>query len=63
MLRLAKKLFPINRSLTGKGNIQTLKILKNLNKSLKIKNFKTGEKVFDWTIPKVWNVKEAHIIT
>ena len=29
--KLAKILFPINRSLTGKGNYKTLKILKKIN--------------------------------
>ena len=63
MLKLAKKLFPLNRSLTGKGNIKTLKILKQINPDLKIYKFRSGEKVYDWKIPKVWDVKSAYIIT
>ena len=63
MLKLVKQLFPINRSLTGKGNIQTLKILKNLNKSLKIKNFRSVKKFLIGLYQKVWNVKDAYIIT
>lgn len=57
----AKKLFPINRSLTGLGNLKTLKILKNKTKIIKIKSFKSSKKVFDWKIPPVWNVKEAFL--
>ena len=60
-LKLGKKLWPLNRSLTGQGVNQTLKILKNYNNKLKVINFKSGKKVFDWTIPKVWVVNEAWI--
>jgi len=60
-LELGKKLWPLNRSLTGAGVNQTLKILKNYNKKLKIIKFKSGQKVFDWTIPKEWVVNEAWI--
>jgi len=60
-LKLGKKLWPLNRSLTGKGVIQTLKILKDYNKKLKIIKFKSGQKAFDWTIPKEWVVNEAWI--
>ena len=35
MLKLAK-IFPLNRSLTGKGNLETLRILKQVNPLLKI---------------------------
>lgn len=59
MIELAKEIFPINRSLTGRGNIKTLKILKREIKDLNIKFFRSGEKVFDWKIPDEWNVKEA----
>lgn len=59
--KLAKILFPINRSLTGKGNYKTLKILKKINNLIKIKSFKVGEKVFDWKIPPVWNTSYAYL--
>jgi len=52
-------LYPINRSLTGDGTKKTLKIIKNQFKDFKIKSIKSGSKVFDWTIPPEWNVKEA----
>lgn len=60
---LCKKLFPLNRSLTGDGNRQTLNILKKYYKNLSIKEIKSGTKVFDWKIPLEWNVKEAWIKT
>ena len=61
ILKLGKKLWPLNRSITGKGVIQTLKILKSYNNKLKIIKFKSGKKVFDWTIPNEWEVYEAWI--
>ena len=59
MIELAKEIFPLNRSLTGRGNIKTLKILKREIGDLNIKYFKSGERVFDWKVPEEWNVKEA----
>ena len=60
---LAKNtLFPINRSITGNGTLKTLKIIKKEIPNLKIKKIKSGSKVFDWTIPDEWNVKEAFIL-
>jgi aminopeptidase-like protein len=59
--RLAKKLFPINRSITGEGNRKTLKTIKSIIKNLKIKEYKSGQKVFDWQVPNEWNVKEAFV--
>ena len=58
---LIKKLWPINRSLSGKGNRQTLKILKKINPLLKIKKITSNKKVFDWKIPLEWNVKDAYV--
>ena len=62
ILNLIKKLYPINRSLTGPGNLETLKMIKNIIPNLKIFKFKSGKKVFDWTIPPEWSVKSAYII-
>ena len=61
MIELVKKLFPLNRSLSGKGNVKTLEILKEINKEISIKFFISGKKVFDWEIPLEWNVEEAYI--
>ncbi len=58
---LAKVLFPINRSITGDGVRKTLNILKKVNPSLKIKNIPSGTKIFNWTVPEEWNVKDAWI--
>ncbi len=58
----AKKIFPINRSLTGEGNRKTLKLIKNIIPKLKIREIPSFTKVSDWQIPLEWNVKEAYII-
>jgi aminopeptidase-like protein len=55
-----KILFPITRSITGNGNRETLKILQELI-PLDILEYPTGQKVYDWTIPKEWNIKDAWI--
>ena len=62
IFNLVKKLWPLNRSITGKGTVDTLKELKKICKNLKIKNIKSGKKVFDWNIPKEWKINEAYII-
>jgi aminopeptidase-like protein len=58
MYKFAKKLWPINRSLTGAGVEKTLSLIKK-ELPIKILNFKSGSKVFDWRIPKVWEIKNA----
>jgi len=60
--QLVKKLFYINRSLTGDGNRETLKIIKKILPNLKIHEVKSGTKVFDWKIPLEWNISDAYII-
>ena len=62
MFRFAEKLWPINRSLTGAGNRQTLKIIKEKIPRLKILELKTGSAVYDWKIPKEWKITEAFIL-
>ncbi len=56
-----KELFPINRSITGKGFIDSLCILKNFNKNILIKKIKSNSKVFDWKIPLTWIIDDAYI--
>ena len=60
--KFAKKIFPINRSLTGDGNRLTLKLIKKIIPNLKIKEIPSKTRVYDWTIPEEWNVNDAYII-
>ncbi len=54
-------LYPINRSITGKGTKKTLQIIKKEFPALKIKKIKSRTRVFDWIVPDEWNVKKAFI--
>ena len=56
----AADLFPICRSITGNGLRQTLAMIKN---RIPLKTFEvaSGTQVFDWTVPKEWNVLDAYI--
>ncbi len=58
--RLLSKLYPINRSITGSGVRQTLKILQD-NIPLSVHEVKSGEKVLDWEVPDEWNIRNAYI--
>lgn len=60
MYKLMGELYPIGRSITGDGLRQTLSILQKYI-PLKITEVPSGTKVFDWTVPKEWNIKGAHI--
>ena len=59
----AKKLWPLNRSVTGEGVRETLMEINKLIPSLKVQTVPSGAKVFDWVIPKEWKVREAYLIT
>ena len=54
------RLFKINRSLTGNGNRETLKILSEIAE-IKIHEIPSGTKCLDWVIPPEWNVNEAWV--
>jgi len=58
---LIKKLYPICRSITGNGIRESLKIIKQ-HIPIKINEVPTGTKVFDWTVPKEWNIKDAYVL-
>jgi aminopeptidase-like protein len=59
----AKQLWPINRSITGKGVRTTLDLIKQHLPDLEVKSIPSGTEVFDWTVPKEWHAEEAYIIT
>ncbi|MFO1497483.1 MAG: DUF4910 domain-containing protein [Verrucomicrobiota bacterium] len=60
MLRLIEDLYPICRSITGDGVRQTLQRIRDLI-PLTVHEVPTGTKVFDWTIPREWNIRDAYI--
>lgn len=61
MLQLMEELFPICRSITGNGVRQTLEII-GKHIPLDIHEIPSETKVYDWTIPKEWNIHDAYII-
>jgi aminopeptidase-like protein len=61
LFKLAERLFPINRSITGDGVRTTLKIIKEYIPKLNIQEFPSGMSVYDWVIPNEWNIKDAFI--
>lgn len=64
--KLAERLFPYNRSITGEGVRQTLA---DINDTLEqngcatftINEVPSGTPVMDWTVPKEWKIREAYI--
>ena len=54
------KLYPICRSITGDGVRKTLDII---SEQIPLEKYEipTGTEVFDWTVPKEWNVKDAYV--
>lgn len=65
MYDFCNKIFPICRSITGKGVRQTLQAINQnifeANVQLDIKSIPSGTPVFDWTIPKEWVIRDAFI--
>jgi aminopeptidase-like protein len=58
--QFARELFPICRSITGNGIRQTLAAI-GKRIPLEISEVPTGTPVFDWTVPKEWNIRDAYI--
>ena len=60
MHSLITDLYPICRSITGEGFRRTLRRLRE-HIPLDIHEVPTGTQVFDWTVPKEWNIRDAWI--
>ena len=57
---LISELYPICRSITGDGLRQTLYTIQKMIPMV-IREVATGVQVFDWTVPREWNVSDAWV--
>ena len=53
-------LYPICRSIIGDGFRKTLSVIKEYI-PIEVHEVPTGTRVFDWTVPKEWNIRDAYI--
>ena len=60
MYEQMSELYPICCSITGNGVRETLTLLKK-HIPLTVHEVPSGTKVFDWTVPKEWNIRDAYI--
>ena len=60
MHRFAADLYPICRSITGEGTRRTLTMIGE-RIPLEVIDVPSGTAVFDWTVPKEWNIRDAYI--
>jgi aminopeptidase-like protein len=62
MYDLIAELYPICRSITGEGFRSTLATLAR-HLDLAIHEVPSGTRVFDWTVPREWNITDAYVQT
>jgi len=61
MYALAARMFPICRSITGNGFRESLGMLREAVPEIQVHEVPTGTAVFDWTVPKEWNIRGGGI--
>lgn len=60
LFKLIEDLYPICRSITGNGLRRSLNIIKK-EIPIEIYELPTGTAVFDWSIPREWNIRDAWV--
>ena len=56
----AREAYPICRSITGDGARQTLELVQR-QIPIEVREVASGTRVFDWTVPPEWNVRDAWV--
>lgn len=56
----AREAFPLCRSITGDGVVQTLRLVQR-QAPIEIREVASGTEVFDWTVPPEWNIRDAWV--
>jgi aminopeptidase-like protein len=62
LMGLVRELYPICRSITGEGLRASLRALRRLA-PLELHELPTGTRVFDWTVPREWNLRAARLVS
>jgi aminopeptidase-like protein len=60
MFQLVKQLYPLCRSITGDGVRETLRVLQG-HIPLLMREVPSGTDVFDWKVPREWNIRDAYV--
>ena len=63
MYDLAKKMFPICRSITGNGFRDSLNIIREIVPDIEVHEVPSGTQALDWTVPNEWNCTGGGIYT
>ena len=60
LYEFTEKMYPVCRSITGQGVRDTLEMIRE-KVPIEIHQVPTGTRVYDWKVPREWNIKDAYI--
>ncbi len=61
MFKAVSDLYPLCRSITGRGVRDTLDYIQKYLPDLTIQSVPSGAKAFDWIVPDEWTIQDAFI--